>query len=94
MNKDFLPSGWVSRTLEDVVEINPRLDKKLFSDDMDISFVPMSAVETENGKIDISEIRSFGDVKKCAKRQRQSEMIRDPASQQRDKQHCQREYFR
>ena len=64
MNKDFLPSGWVSRTLEDVVEINPRLDKKLFSDDMDISFVPMSAVETENGKIDISEIRSFGDVKK------------------------------
>lgn len=64
MSKDFLPSGWVSRTLEDVVEINPRLDKKLFSDDMDISFVPMSAVETENGKIDISEIRSFGDVKK------------------------------
>lgn len=59
-----LPSEWVSLPLSDVADINPRLDKKQFSDDLAVSFVPMPAVEAESGGIDVSAIKIFGEVKK------------------------------
>lgn len=59
-----LPPNWSYLPLSDVVDINPRLDKKQFSDDLAVSFVPMPAVEAESGEIDVSAIRTFGEVKK------------------------------
>lgn len=62
--KRDIPQGWAKALLPDVAEINPRLDKSLFSDELQVSFVPMPAVETETGKINVSEIKKFGTVKK------------------------------
>lgn len=64
MSDAQLPSGWESKLLSEVANINPRLDKKLFVDELEVSFVPMSAVGAEDGQVDISEVRKFGDVKK------------------------------
>lgn len=59
-----LPPDWSYLPLSDVVDINPKLDKKQFSDDLAVSFVPMPAVEAESGEIDVSAVRTFGEVKK------------------------------
>lgn len=59
-----VPSSWGFPTLEEIVEVNPKLDKSQFEDDLDVSFVPMPAVEAESGGIDVSESRKFSDVKK------------------------------
>ncbi len=59
-----VPCSWGFPTLEEIVEVNPKLDKTQFEDDLDVSFVPMPAVEAESGEIDVSELRKFSDVKK------------------------------
>jgi type I restriction enzyme S subunit len=59
-----LPMGWVEEPLHDVAEINPILDKTRFADDLEVSFVPMPAVEATTGSIDVSETRQFSNVKK------------------------------
>lgn len=48
--------------LEDVCEINPRAPKNI-SDEIPVSFIPMSAV-SEQGFIAFEEARSYGEVKK------------------------------
>ena len=53
---------WVP--LSHAVEVNPKLDRSSLSDDMDVSFVPMAAVEALSGGIDVSNIRRYADVKK------------------------------
>ena len=59
-----LPSGWVNTRLRQVCAINPRVNKNSIDSASVVSFVPMSAVEAETGKIDVSETRMFGDVRK------------------------------
>ena len=59
-----LPGSWIEEPLHDVAEINPKLDKSQFSDNLEVSFVPMPAVEAETGSIDVSETRQFANVKK------------------------------
>ena len=59
-----IPAQWVIVPLCEVAEINPRLDKSAFAEDAEVSFVPMPAVEAETGKIDVSQIKRFGEVKK------------------------------
>ena len=59
-----LPQGWSVASLQEIAKINPRLDKSAYSDDLQVSFVPMPAVEAETGAIDVSAIRQFGAVKK------------------------------
>lgn len=63
LQKD-LPEGWDIVTLNNVCEINPRLDKSKFPVDMEVSFVPMAAVGASDGKIDVSQKRPFYEVKK------------------------------
>ncbi|MGB0744056.1 MAG: restriction endonuclease subunit S, partial [Opitutales bacterium] len=46
------------------LELNPKIDKSKISDDRDVHFVPMPAVEALSNKIDTSEVRKFGAVKK------------------------------
>lgn len=50
--------------LLEAVEINPKLDRSLLADDLDVSFVPMASVEALTGAIDVSTIRNYAEVKK------------------------------
>lgn len=59
---DF-PSGWAMTRVSEICEINPRVDKSAFEPDTVVSFVAMPGVEAETGKIDVSETRTFAQVK-------------------------------
>ena len=50
--------------LSEAVEVNPKIDRTALHDDLDVSFVPMAAVETLSGGIDVSSIRKYAEVKK------------------------------
>lgn len=50
--------------LSQPVELNPKLDRSLLNDDLDVSFVPMAAIEALSGGIDVSTVRKYGEVKK------------------------------
>ena len=58
------PPGWANVPLHEICAINPRVDKNAIEIETVVSFVPMPAVEAETGKIDVSETRSFGAVRK------------------------------
>ena len=66
--KDFhaihLPPSWALSPLSDVAAINPKLDKADFIDSMEVSFIPMPAVEAGTGVVNVTEKRPFGEVKK------------------------------
>lgn len=59
-----LPKGWCFSRLEEVAEINPSLPSGDVSDDTEVSFLPMKAVEEESGRFDASITRKLGEVKK------------------------------
>ena len=50
--------------LSQAVEVNPKLDRSSLNDDLDVSFVPMAAVEALSGGIDVSTVRKYAEVKK------------------------------
>jgi type I restriction enzyme S subunit len=50
--------------LQDAVELNPRPERGSLSDDLEVSFIPMAAVEAATGRLDPSTVRKYGDVKK------------------------------
>ena len=57
-------AGWQFVKLHEIAEINPRLDKSAYADELTVSFVPMLAVEAGTGVIDVSHVRPFHEVKK------------------------------
>ena len=59
-----LPNGWKLADLCEVAEVNPRLDKSAHTGNPTVSFVPMPGVEAGTGAIDVSQTRSFEEVKK------------------------------
>lgn len=59
-----LPVGWTVSTIEDIADVNPRINKAGISDALNVSFVPMPAVGAADGSIDVSGERLFGEVKK------------------------------
>lgn len=59
---DF-PTGWTMVRLSDIVSINPSLTAHL-DDDLEVSFVPMKAVEAMSGRVDLSETRRAREVRK------------------------------
>lgn len=50
--------------LAEAVELNPRPDRGSLPDDLDVSFVPMAAVEAATGRMDATAVRPLGEVKK------------------------------
>lgn len=58
-----LPKGWAPARMSDICDINPRVDKSAIDHTQLVSFVPMPAVEAENGRIDVLATRPFGEVK-------------------------------
>ncbi|NOY00429.1 MAG: hypothetical protein GXP30_11950 [Verrucomicrobia bacterium] len=61
---DQFSVGWETRQIREVAQINPRIDKKMIPDDLEVSFVPMPAVEVETGEIDVSQTKLAKSVKK------------------------------
>jgi type I restriction enzyme S subunit len=55
---------WPLKPLSEVVDLNPRLDKSGYRDNLDVSFVPMAAVEAGSGRMDVSQTKQFSAVKK------------------------------
>jgi len=54
----------VASPLNDIAQINPSLDRCVLNNDVDVTFVPMHAVEAEGGGLVRSEVRPYGEVKK------------------------------
>ena len=50
--------------LSEAVELNPKPDRRALTDDSEVSFVPMAAVEAASGRMDPSTIRRYAEVKK------------------------------
>ena len=50
--------------LTEAVELNPRPERGALRDDLEVSFVPMAALEAATGRMDASGARPFGEVKK------------------------------
>lgn len=61
---DKTVSTWPKKPLSEVVDLNPRLDKSAYRDDLEVSFVPMAAVEAGSGRMEVSQTKHFGAVKK------------------------------
>jgi len=61
---DDTKTRWPLKPLSEVVDLNPRLDKSGYRDDLDVSFVPMAAVEAGGGRIEVSQTKRFATVKK------------------------------
>ena len=57
-------ANWVQTTLEEISEINPRPNLSNGNDDMEVTFLPMKAVEEMTGLFDGSCIRKLAEVKK------------------------------
>ncbi|AXR63482.1 restriction endonuclease subunit S [Leptospira mayottensis] len=56
---------WITVSLGQVAEINPKLTAyERLSDDLEVQFLPMKLVEEVSGKIQLSEVRKIGEVKK------------------------------
>ncbi len=58
------PDTWCNAKISEITFVNPTLDKAGIADDLEVSFVPMPAVQAESGVIDVSGIRKFSEVKK------------------------------
>lgn len=58
-----LPENWTKTTLQEIASINPPLPNELL-DTTEVNFLPMKRVEENTGKIDLSEIKTYGEVKK------------------------------
>ena len=59
-----LPQGWTETAIGEVADVNPRPSVEPPSDDTLVSFVPMAACEAETGRIDPSETREYGELRK------------------------------
>lgn len=55
---------WSEMKLEEVADVNPRVDKASIPDDLPVSFVPMPAVGAADGSICVDGTRPAGEVKK------------------------------
>lgn len=59
-----LPRGWAWTKIGEIAEINPGLKDNNVSDNIGVSFLPMSAVDEQTGGFNSSIIRKYGEVKK------------------------------
>ena len=62
--EELSPPGWASATLGEVCLVNPGTFVEPVEQECKISFVPMSAVEAGTARIDLSQVRPYGDISK------------------------------
>lgn len=59
-----VPAGWRTTTVGEVAEINPRGGGQDLSEDADVSFIPMAAVEEATGRASVEQTRRWGTVRR------------------------------
>ncbi|MFN4255358.1 MAG: restriction endonuclease subunit S [Saprospiraceae bacterium] len=59
-----LPTGWAWVKLGEVCEINPKFSQPIESEELEVSFLPMKRVAEESGELDLSETKTFRELKK------------------------------
>lgn len=59
-----VPIGWKWASLDAVTELNPRFEAATRTDNPNVSFVPMPAVEAGTGIVDVSRTRRLEEVRK------------------------------
>ena len=64
MTNASLPTGWATATIGEICHVNPRSFLEPVDDDWPVSFVPMAAVEERSGRISLSQVRPYGEVRK------------------------------
>src|ERR1700730_4838002 len=75
-NSEGLPEGWALTTLGDACEINPaKALKDSLPDDVAVTFVPMPAVDADEGAITAPQTRRFTDVRKGFTSFRENDVI-------------------
>ena len=62
-DRDDLPRNWSIEKIEEICTFNPKHDRS-FSDDLEISFVPMSTVDEQKGTIKKHDSKLLGTVRK------------------------------
>ncbi len=75
MSEHGLPRGWTAATLADITEINPKCWSEDPCDDTLVSFIPMAAVEEENGRINLGNVREWRAVSKGYTRFQEGDVI-------------------
>jgi type I restriction enzyme S subunit len=68
-------AGWPQKPLSEVVDLNPRLNKSVYRDDLEVSFVPMASVEAGSGRMEVSQTKHFSAVKKGYTSFRESDVL-------------------
>lgn len=58
-----LPRGWVWARLEEIAQVNPRLNEN-YPNDTEVTFIPMKAVEELSGRVDTSATKKLSQVRK------------------------------
>jgi type I restriction enzyme S subunit len=61
---EFIAASVPVVPLTKAVALNPKPERGSLSDDLEVSFVPMAAVEAATGRIGTSTVRKYGEVKK------------------------------
>jgi type I restriction enzyme S subunit len=59
-----IPASWAIAQIADVASVNPKIDRSLFDEGLEVQFVPMTAIGAGTGKVALNEVRSFADVQK------------------------------
>lgn len=62
--KEGIKFEYIAKKISDIVFINPKLPNKEIDDELEVSFLPMKAVDEETGKFDLTETRLYSQVKK------------------------------
>jgi type I restriction enzyme S subunit len=70
-----LPRNWVWTTIGEVAHINPSWWDFDLSDEDELSFVPMAAVEEATGRLDPSQIKKWAEVKHGFKRFQENDVL-------------------
>lgn len=63
MSEEDLPKGWESTRITEIADVNPRHAPEL-EDDLEVGFIPMSAVDEYLGAVTTFDVRQLGAVKK------------------------------
>ena len=58
------PTGWARAQLGEIADVNPRGYDSAPADDEVVSFVPMAAVEVGSGRLDATQLRPWGELKR------------------------------
>ena len=64
MQRKELPHVWEETTIESLFLVNPGHKGMVINDETEVSFIPMTKIEENTNRIDITDFRSYKDVKK------------------------------